>query len=158
TLKAGWTPDGAGGALAVALPGVHALIERRIARLSMPAVQLARCAAIAAPDFSIELAAHVLALRTIDLADPRAELGAAQVMVDGAFAHDLIFEAARASVPPLVARQLHAEIAAFLAARGGEPARLAQHWTQAERWPDAGAAWRAAAERARAAGRTLDAA
>lgn len=152
-LKAGTAPAGP-----PALPGVHALIERRITRLSPPAVQLARCAAVAMPDFSIELAAHVLALRTIDLADPWAELEAAQVLVDGAFAHDLIFEAALASVPAAVARQLHAEIAAFLSTRQGEPVRLAGHWAQAGRWAEAAAAWRDAAGRSRAAGRTLDAA
>ncbi len=161
SLKAGWTlQDSLPGhsALLPAVPGVQALIERRISRLSQGAVQLARCAALASPDFSIALAAHVLSLRTIDLADPWAELEAAQVLVDGAFAHDLIFEAARASVPGPVARQLHAEIAGFLAARGGEPARLAAHWVQAGRWPEAGAAWREAAVRSRLAGRALDAA
>ncbi len=146
--EAALVPAGAAGGVVPAAPGVHALIERRISRLSLPAVQLARCAAIAAPDFSIELAAHVLALRTIDLADPWAELEAAQVLVDGAFVHDLIYEAALASVPAAVARQLHAEVAAFLAGRDGEPARLAHHWLQAGRWSEAAAACRAAAERA----------
>lgn len=161
TLKAGWLQGSVGGELAVARgssPGVHALIERRISRLSTAAVQVARCAAVAAPDFSIELAAHVLALRTIDLADPCAELEAAQVLVDGAFVHDLVFEAALASVPAAVARQLHAEVAAFLAMRQGDPARLAHHWAAAERWREAAPAFGAAAERALEAGRTADAA
>lgn len=163
TLKAGWLQGGTGGAGELALargssPGVHALIERRISRLSTAAVQVARCAAVAAPDFSIELAAHVLALRTIELADPCAELEAAQVLVDGAFVHDLVFEAARASVPAAVARQLHAEIAAFLAARQGEPVRVAHHWAAAERWREAAPAFAAAAGRALEAGRTAEAA
>jgi DNA-binding SARP family transcriptional activator len=164
-LKAGWQASGPAAAAAAApglalqaLPAVQVLITRRISRLSQQAVQLARCAALAAPDFSIELASHVLKLRTLDLADPWAELEAAHVLVDGAFAHDLIFEAARASVPGPVARQLHAEIAAFMAGCEGEPARLAAHWAQAGRWPEAGAAWSAAADRSRRAGRALDAA
>ncbi len=139
-----------------AAPSVDALITRRISRLSPPAVKLARCAAIAGADFSIELAAQVMGLRTLDLADPWAELEAAQVLHDGAFAHDLIFEAARASVPQPVARQLHAEIAAFVAARGGEPARLAEHWALAGRWALAAQAWREAAEKAHAAGRIVE--
>ena len=69
---------------------------------------------------SIELASRVLGLRTLDLADPWAELEAAQVLCDGAFAHDLIYESALASVPKPVARQLHAEIAAFLHEHDGE--------------------------------------
>ena len=125
------------------------MIERRIARLSADAVRLARCAAVAAPDFSIELASHVLGLRTLDLADPCAELEAAQVLRDGAFVHDLIYESALASVPAPVARQLHAEVAAFLQQRQGEPARLAQHWVQAGESAPAGAAFLAAAERSR---------
>ncbi len=159
-------PDAAGataGALATRLPArlpvapsLHALIERRIGHLSPDAVRLARCAAVAMPDFSIALASHVLGLRTLDLADPWAELEAAQVLVDGAFAHDLIFEAALASVPQAVARQLHAEIAGFLQDRGGEPARLAQHWLQARQWGPAGAAYAAAADRSRAASRLAE--
>jgi DNA-binding SARP family transcriptional activator len=134
-----------------ALRNVAALIERRIGRLSQPAVQLARCAAVAAPDFSIELASRVLGMRTIDLADPWAELEAAQVLRDGAFAHDLIYESALASVPAPVARQLHAEIATFLAERDGEPARIAHHWLTAGDDAKALDALRAAADGARSA-------
>ena len=135
---------------------LHALIERRIGHLSVNAVRLARCAAVAVPDFSIALASSVLGLRTLDLADPWAELEAAQVFRDGAFAHDLIYESALASVPSPVARQLHAEIAAFLAERDGEPARLAQHWLQARQWARAGAAYGAAALRSRDASRQAE--
>jgi DNA-binding SARP family transcriptional activator/tetratricopeptide (TPR) repeat protein len=160
TIKV-WLTQGAPGVRSwpVQLPAagnVAALIERRIGRLSERAVQLARCAAVAAPDFSIELASQVLGLRTLELADPWAELESAQVLRDGAFAHDLIYTAALASVPAPVARQLHAEIAAFLSTRGGEPARLASHWARAERWPEAAAAWLAAARRSRDAGRAVE--
>ena len=95
------------------------LIGQRIERLSPMAVKLARCAAIAGADFSAELAAHVLGLRAIDLSDAWRELDAAQVLRDGAFAHDLIFEAARSSVPAPIARRLHAEMAGFLEAGAG---------------------------------------
>jgi DNA-binding SARP family transcriptional activator len=128
---------------------LHAVIERRIGHLSTDAVRLARCAAVAGSDFSIELASHVLGVRTLDLADPCAELEQAQVLRDGAFVHDLIYEAALASVPAPVARQLHAEVAAFLQQHHGEPARLAQHWVQAGEWKAAGAAFLAAADRSR---------
>lgn len=135
TLKTWLTQaGGAPGAAPLRLPAVRsvaALIERRIGRLSPPAVQLARCAAVATPDFGIELAARVLGVRTIDLADPWAELEAAQVLREGAFAHDLIYDSALASVPQPVKRQLHAEIAAFLAERGGAAARIAHHWLAA---------------------------
>lgn len=157
TVKAGLM---AGTALVpAALPaaaGVGAMIARRIGQLSPQAVALARCAAVAAPDFSIDLAASVLGARTLDLADPWAELEAAQVLRDGVFAHDLIHEAAKASVPAPVARRLHGEIATFLQARDGEPARVAAHWALAERWAEAGRAWREAAGRSRRAGRATE--
>lgn len=159
TLKAWFTGGEAGKRpLPARLPvagTVRSLIERRIALLSPDAVRLARCAAVAAPDFSIELASQVLGRRTLDLADPWAELEAAQVLRDGAFAHDLIYEAALASVPAPVARQLHAEIADFLQQRECEPARLAQHWLQAGDWLRAGQAFVAAADRARDASLVL---
>jgi DNA-binding SARP family transcriptional activator len=112
-------------------PNVLKMIGRRIGQLSTAAIRLARCAAISKPDFSIELAAQVLRLRTVDLADPWAELEAAHVLHDGAFAHDLIFEATLASVPPPVARRLHADIAAILEQQGCAPSNVAAHWQAA---------------------------
>ncbi|MBC7995603.1 MAG: AAA family ATPase, partial [Rhizobacter sp.] len=144
------------GWLSVRLPAVGnvaTLIERRIGQLSPQAVQLARCAAVAAGDFSIELASHVLGVRTLALADPCAELESAQVFRDGAFLHDLIYESALASVPKPVAQRLHAEIAGFLQSHGGEPGRLAQHWAAAQHWPQAAVAYLAAAQRSRDAAR-----
>ena len=150
------TDSDAGGARALPVRlqiagSLHTVIERRIAQLSADAVRLARCAAVAAPDFSIELASHVLGVRTLDLADPCAELEAAQVLRDGAFAHDLIYEAALASVPATVARQLHAEVAAFLQHRDGEPAPPRAALAAAGDRAQAGAAFLAAAERSRKA-------
>ena len=104
------------------------LIERRIGQLSRDAVRLARCAAIAGQDFSAALAARVLDVNPLDLADAWHELESAQVLRDGAFAHDLIFEAARASVPEPIARELHKRLAHLLQDDGADPARLAAHW------------------------------
>jgi len=105
------------------------LIERRIGLLSRDAVRLARCAAVAGQDFSVTLAAQVLDVNPLDLADAWTELESAQVLRDGAFAHDLIFDAARASVPQPIARALHRRIAELMAREGGAaPARLAAHW------------------------------
>jgi DNA-binding SARP family transcriptional activator/ABC-type cobalamin/Fe3+-siderophores transport system ATPase subunit len=108
--------------------GAARLIERRIGQLSRDAVRLARCAAVAGQDFSAVLAARALDVNPLDLADAWLELESAQVMRDGAFAHDLIFEAARASVPEPIARALHRRIAELMAAEGTAPARLAAHW------------------------------
>lgn len=145
----GWLTQG-GQATDARLPAVRhvgALIERRIGRLSPAAVRLARCAAVAGQDFSAELAARVLSVQPLDLADAWGELEAAQVFRDGAFAHDLIADAARASVPAAIARELHGQIARLLADRDAAPARLAEHWLAAGRHRQAlDALMRAAAE------------
>lgn len=114
-----------------ALPVASQVILRRIGRLSADAVRLARCAAIAGPDFSAALASRVLQVPPLDLADAWSELEAAQVLRDGAFTHDLIHEAARASVPAPIARELHRLIAQDLQSAEGEAMRIATHWLAA---------------------------
>lgn len=158
TLKS-WLSQGATLDLATRVPpvrGVTTLIEHRIGQLSTAAMRLLRCAAVASPDFDIELASRVLGARAIDLADPWAELERAQLLRDGALAHDLILDSALATLPPPVARLLHAEVAACLQERGGEPARIAHHWLDAGREPEALAAMCKAADLARAALRKRD--
>jgi DNA-binding SARP family transcriptional activator/tetratricopeptide (TPR) repeat protein len=137
---------------------VDRLIMLRIARLSPAAVRLARCAAVAGQDFSAALAATVLQTPALDLADAWNELDAAQILRDGVFAHDLIYEAALSSVPGPIARELHAQIATFLGARGGDPARVAQHWQDAAQ-PRQAVPWlRTVAEQATARFRYAEAA
>jgi DNA-binding SARP family transcriptional activator/tetratricopeptide (TPR) repeat protein len=114
-----------------AVGNVTDLIQRRLTRLSPDAVRLARCAALTGQDFSGELAVQVLGVRPLDMADAWNELEVAQVFRGGAFAHDLIFEAALASVPAPIATLLHGQIAGYLEARGHAPARVAQHWLAA---------------------------
>jgi len=130
---------------------VGALVERRLAQLTSEALRLARVAALAGPDFSAELAVAVLEAHPLDIAEPWRELEAAQVLRDGAFAHDLIFETARASVPEPIARLLHQRIAVHLLARQALPDRIAPHWAGAGEWQAAGEAYAAAARRAQGA-------
>ena len=130
---------------------VGALVERRLAQLSASALRLARVAALAGPDFGAELAAAVLELHPIDIAEPWRELESAQVIRDGVFAHDLIFEATRASVPEPIARLLHRRIALHLQERHAQPESVAPHWAGAAQWQEAGQAYAAAARRARSA-------
>jgi DNA-binding SARP family transcriptional activator len=137
---------------------VQRLIQQRLARLGPLALKVARCAAVAGADVGAPLVAEVLGLRPLDLADAWAELEAAEVLVDGGFAHDLIAEAALASVPRAIARPLHAEVAAWLESAGGEPGRIAAHWLAASEPRRAAPALRAAARRADAALRKDEAA
>jgi DNA-binding SARP family transcriptional activator len=124
---------------------VGRLVEQRLARLSPAALRLARCAAIAGHDFSAPLAAQVLGVRPLDLSDAWSELESAQVLRDGAFAHDLIFDAVQASVPAAIATAFHGEVAAWLESRQADASRVAHHWQAAQQWPLAGHTWRAAA-------------
>jgi DNA-binding SARP family transcriptional activator len=108
------------------------LISQRLARLSPAALKLARCAALAGQDFSTALATEVLGVDPLDLADAWAELEAAQVLRDAAFAHDLIHDAARATVPPALALRQHALIAQVLERQGAPAQRIAAHWVASD--------------------------
>jgi len=157
TLRAVLRDDAAPALRSLPKPApLAALIERRLERLSPPALRLARLAALADSDFDIELAAAVLGVHPIDLADPWRELEDAQIVRDGGFAHDLVLDATRGAVPAVVARALHAQIAAQGAARDLPAARVAMHWQAAGRWPEAAAAHEAAARHAQAASRRSD--
>ena len=107
---------------------VSRLIERRVAQLSPGALALARAASIAGVDFSIAMAEKVLGATAMQFADALNELEAAQVLRDTQFAHDLVFDAVRGSVPAAIARHTHIAVATWLEAHGGEPARIARHW------------------------------
>lgn len=136
TLKLGvGSGAAAAGATELGRPSsVTRLIERRLAQLSSAALALARCAAIAGTEFDIALATHVLQTPALALADAWAELEAAGVLRDQAFAHDLVHEATLASVPAPIARHLHGEVAQRLEERTGvAPATLARHWLAAGR-------------------------
>lgn len=138
--------------------GVGMLIERRLAQLSPTAVRLARVAAIAEGDFCAALAARVLKRDALDLADPWAELEAAQVLAGPGFAHDLVFEAVKKGVPLAVAGILHAGVAQALEDSEGAAASIARHWLAAGQVQHALGPLRAAAEQAQAASRLQEAA
>lgn len=161
TLRTLLVEGGAHGPQKDALPlpsNVGALIERRLKRLSPAALRLARMAAVAGGDFGAELAAQVLGCTLLDLADPWAELEAAQVLADSAFAHDLVYEAVRASVPQALARPLHAGVAQALEAARGAPGAIGQHWLAAGELERAVAPLERAAEQAASASRLREAA
>jgi DNA-binding SARP family transcriptional activator/tetratricopeptide (TPR) repeat protein len=111
---------------------VGGLIERRIRQLSERALALARVAAIAGVDFSVALAEEVMGLRAVEFTSAFGELEFAGVLRDEAFAHDLVYDAVLCSIPPPIARHLHAAVAAQLGRRDGVPARVAAHWLAAQ--------------------------
>ena len=155
TLKLAWSE----GALQVGkgregLPhpqSLSQLIGQQLARLSAPALQLARVAAVAGVDFSIALAEALLSRNALELADPWAELEGQHVLRGDAFSHDLIHDAVLQGLPVLIARHLHGLTAAWLEKSAGEAARVAAHWEAAGQRMRALPALRAAAEQARRA-------
>lgn len=154
TLRA-WLRD-TSGAAPPALPApepLARLIAQRLEALGPAALRLARLAALAGAEFDLGLAADVLGQHVLDLADPWHELEEAHIVRGAGFAHDLVLEATRASVPQAIAQLLHGQIAAALARRGVAAARIAPHWQAARRWPEAARAHEAAAAHALAASR-----
>ena len=137
---------------------VGGLIEQRLQRLSEPALNLARVAAISGVDFDIELAEAAIGLSAVQLASAWRELQDAQVLRDEAFAHDLVADAVLRGVPRVVARRVHAQCAAWLDRRGCEPARVARHWQQGGQALQAAQAFMQAAKRAARASRSHEAA
>lgn len=130
------------GAPADGLPrpaSVAALLQRRLAALSAPALSLLRVAAIAGVDFQAPLAARVLDRPALALADAWAELEVQGVLVGGGFCHDLMREAALDGLPAALRPPLHAAVAQALQQVPGVPAaRRAEHWWAAGRWAEAG--------------------
>jgi DNA-binding SARP family transcriptional activator len=132
TLKMALAGAAQGSALPLAFPaGVGQLIDRRLALLSADAIAIARLAAMAGVDFSIELAEQLLQTPALRLADAWNQLEAAQVLRGTQFAHDLVFEAVLRSVPAPIARHSHAALARWLEQHAGEPLRIARHWHEA---------------------------
>ena len=134
---------------------VGALIDRRLAQLSAPALKLARVAALAGADFSAALAAHVLQTHPLDLAEAWGELEMAQVIRGQTFAHDLIYEVVLRSVPQPIAQLLQRGIAEYLESQSAPPASLAEHWADAGEWSRAARSHLLAAAEARRASRRL---
>jgi len=135
TLKQAWVERTLGKlADAAALPrpvSVGRLIERRVAQLSPGALALTRVASIAGVDFGIQMAEDVLGASAMQFVDALNELEAAQVMRGTQFAHDLVFDAVKASVPASIAQHTHGKVAQWLEEHDGEPARVAGHWIAA---------------------------
>lgn len=127
---------------------IGALIRHRLERLSSGALRLAQVAAITETDFTLELAAKILEVGAFDLSVPLSELEKAQVLMGERFAHDLIFEATRESIPAPIQNLVHQKTAAYLEVHDGNPARIAQHWLDASNFDRAVPAMMKAAEAA----------
>ncbi|WNG37169.1 AAA family ATPase [Archangium violaceum] len=113
-------------------PGrVGAILERRLERLSAPALRLARLLAVARQQFSLELAAQVLDAHPLHIEQGWEELLAAQLVRDHWFTHDLLYEAVLQHLPAPVGVWLHQRVAEHLSQRKVPASLLAHHWREA---------------------------
>jgi predicted ATPase len=110
---------------------VEPVLSRRLKRLSLPALQLARLVAVAKDDFSPELAEEVLGVPPVEVATCWQELLDGQFMRERWFTHDLLYEAVVREIPAPVRRWFHRRVAEALEARSVSPARIAPHWHEA---------------------------
>lgn len=120
---------------------VKELIAHRIETLSPAALRLAQVAVVAGEGFDLELAARVLAAEPLDLAEPWAELEAAQILREGRFAHDLMREGVLEGIPAPVQAHLHRQVALALEQTGAHPAHVARHWLLANEAEKAARWW-----------------
>lgn len=132
-------------------------LTRRIARLPAGPLRLLRVAALAAEDFTVELAAEVLGVHVVDLVDDWHTLTQACFMQEDGTVFDLVVEASRLGVPDLIARSLHRQLALACVRSDARPERVAGHWRAAQDWPAAAAGFEAAARAALAVSRLGDA-
>jgi predicted ATPase len=110
---------------------VEPVLSRRLKRLSLPALQVARLVAVAKDDFVPELAEEVLGVAPLEMAVYWQELLDGQFMRERWFTHDLLYEAVLRETPAPVRRWFHRRVAEALEARSLPAARIAPHWHEA---------------------------
>lgn len=91
-------------------PKVQTIIQRRFERLSAPAMDLARVAAVAGEHFTLELGAKVLETPVLELSRVAVELEAAHVWRGLRFSHDLLFETTLENIPESMKPLLHGRV------------------------------------------------
>lgn len=132
------------------------MIERRLTQLPAPTLRLAQLAALAGGAFSLKLAATVLGVHELGLADAWRGLTDAGLMQADGMVYDLVSEAALRTIPHAVAHALHEQIAVGLENQGHRPEVIATHWVACTRWADAARYFALAAEAAKSAGRRAE--
>ncbi|WP_425258750.1 BTAD domain-containing putative transcriptional regulator [Rubrivivax sp. RP6-9] len=118
-------------AITAASGNMDALLRSRLAGCSAEAQQLASVAAVAASDFSVEVAAAVTGQAPLALMPAWSELQQRGLFADHGIAHDLVRDAALGAMPQPILRSLHAQVAAHLEAQGLHGARVLRHWLAA---------------------------
>lgn len=134
---------------------------RQMRRLDDTTRALVQVAAVAGPDFGVELAAAVIGQPCAVLASRWRVLERAGLFSGEGFADDRVREVAVAELPDVVARALHRQVAHWLEGGGAQPphasaARIAAHWQAGADGERAAPAFEAAACEARQRGANLE--
>ncbi len=111
---------------------LEALLRSRLTLCSSAAQQLATVAAVAAADFSVELAAAVTGQPPLALMPAWKELQQRGLFADNGIAHDLIRDSVMGALPTAIGRTLHRQVASHLEGLGTRGARVLRHWLAAE--------------------------
>ncbi|WP_425261118.1 BTAD domain-containing putative transcriptional regulator [Rubrivivax sp. RP6-9] len=115
-----------------ALANLDALLRLRLEGCRATARQLAAVAAVAAQDFSVELAAAVLGQPPLALMPAWTELQQRGLFADHGLAHDLVRDAALDALPGAIRKSLHGQVAGFLEGLGLRGAEVLVHWLAAD--------------------------
>jgi energy-coupling factor transporter ATP-binding protein EcfA2 len=110
---------------------LQALLGARLQRCSATAQQVAAVAAVAAGDFTVELAAAVTAHTALALMPAWRELEQRGLFAGHGLAHDLIQDAVLAALPQPILRVLHGQVAQYLEGQGRQGAAVLRHWMAA---------------------------
>ena len=113
---------------------ISIIIEKQLKLLSKEALTIARVIAIIREPSQKIRAREVASLLNKDLLETGevlAELELAQIIKDGAFVHDLLYQTIIKTIPTAIYKTLNECVAQWLEAQDGEPARIAYHWLEA---------------------------
>ncbi len=110
---------------------LQALLGSSLKRCSAAAQQLAAVAAVAAEDFTVELAVSAMGQPALALMPAWVELQQRGLFAGHGLAHELVQDAVLAGLPQAILHLLHRQLAHYLEGRGMQGAAVLQHWRAA---------------------------
>lgn len=114
------------------LSNVNNTIAKRLEQLSPKALHLVRALAVVQAPASAEVLMALLDLKAWDLAPLLAELEDRQILKDGLFVHDLIYETTLQRTPYTIKVMFHRRAAAWQIERAAGAATIANHLEAAQ--------------------------